>query len=333
MADIKQQIKEKSFKGAYLLYGEEDFLKDYYSSTIADICTAEGPKEFNLMKLNTKDIDTDSVSEFILSLPFMADRKVLLLKNTDIFSKSSESAKKFWLDIFENLPDYAILIFSENNVDKRSSLFKAISKNHIAEEFPLSKDADLVNWFARILQKGGKSMTKDDIYFVIENVGRNMYLLKNEADKLISFTANGPELISHDDVEKCICKSLEGKIFALIDDITAGNRQKVTEGIRQLKILREKPVVIVSLVFRQFSNLRKIKVMEGAPISEIAQKTKLRDFVVRKNLSQMKRFSLSDLDNAIFLCNEADMNIKQGLCDPWLTVERLAIKIMGTDDN
>ena len=160
-----------------------------------------------------------------------------------------------------------------------------------------------------------------------------MYLLKNEADKLISFTANGPELIPHEDVERCVCKSLEGKVFALIDDITAGNRKKVTEGIRQLKTLREKPVVIISLVFRQFSNLRKIKVMEGASVSEIAQKTKLRDFVVRKNLSQLKRFSVSDLDNAIFLCNEADINIKQGLCDPWLAVERLAIKIMGADFN
>ncbi len=328
MQSIKQQIKENSIKGAYLFYGEEDFLKDYYSARIVDLCTQEGPKEFNYMKVNSDKLDNDAITEFIVSMPFMADKKVLMLKNSGIFAKANDATKKFWTETLDTLPDYMVVVFCESNIDKRSALYKAISKNHTVEEFPLSKEADLINWFARILKQHGKSMTKDDICFVIENVGRNMYLLKSEAEKLVSFTADKDELISHDNVEACICKSLEGKVFDLIDNITNGNRSKVIDGIRDLKTLREQPVMIVALIFRQFSILRKIKVLEGASIAEIAQKTKLRDFVVKKNLSQLKRFNMDDLDNAIFMCNKTDENIKSGLSEPWLAVEKLAISLM-----
>ncbi len=331
MQSIKQQIKDNSIHGAYLLYGEEDFLKDFYSDKIIDLCTQEGPKEFNSMKINSDKIDTDAVAEFILSMPFMADKKVLMIKNSGIFSKANDAVKKFWTETFDTLPEYMVIVFCESSVDKRSVLYKAISKSHTAEEFPLSKEADLINWFARLLKQHGKMLTKEDISFVIENVGRNMYLLKNEAEKLAAFTAEKEELISHEDVEICICKSLEGKVFDLIDNITNGKRAKVIEGIQDLKTLREQPVVIVALIFRQFSILRKIKVMEGEPISAIAQKTKLRDFVVRKNLSQLKRFTLDQLNEAIFACSKTDESIKSGLCEPWLAVEKLAISLMRTD--
>ncbi len=328
MPDIKQQIKDKSVKGIYLLYGEEDFMKDFYADKITELCTQEGPKEFNCMKLNTEKPDNDAITEFVVSMPFMSDTKILVLKNSGIFSKSNDATKKFWTDIFDTLPDYMVIVFCETNVDKRSALFKAVSKNHTAEEFGLAKESDLINWFARILLQSGKSMTKEDICFIIENVGRNMYLLKNEADKLIAFTSGKEELISREDIEACICKSLEGKVFDLIDNITAGRKSKVIEGIRDLKTLREQPVMIIALIFRQFSILRKTKVFENEPTSVIAQKTKVPDFVVRKNLSQLKRFTLDELENAIYMCNEADENIKTGLCEPWLALEKLAVSLM-----
>jgi len=329
LKNIKEQIKENSLCGAYLIYGEEDFLKDFYTKKIASLCIGDGPAEFNMMKINNEKISNDRISEFIMSLPFLSDTKVLVLKNSGLFSKASEADKKFWTDTLSSLPEYMVIVFCESNVDKRSALFKAVSKSHTAEEFPLSKEADLIKWFANILAQSGKSMTKDDICFVIENVGRNMYLLKSEAEKLISFTANGPALIERCDIEACICKSLEGKVFDLIDNIIAANNSKAISQIRDLKTLREEPVMIVALIFRQFSSLRKIKVLQNSlTVSEMAQKAKIPDFIVKKHISQVKRFSLDELDNAIFMCNKTDKDIKSGLCEPWLAVEKLAVSLM-----
>ena len=328
MQSIKEQIKQNSIKGAYLLYGEEDFLKDYYCQSIVDLCTKEGPVEFNFMKINSDKLNTDEITEFAVSTPFMADKKVLLIKNSGIFSKANESVKKYWSEFFSHVPPHLVIVFCENNVDKRSALYKAISKDHTAEEFPLCKENELVNWFANVLAKNGKSMTKDDICFVIENVGRNMYLLMSEAQKLISFARDKGDLISHDDIEKCICKSIEGKVFELIDNIVLKNKEKVIAGIEDLKTLREQPVLIVSLIYKNFSALRKIKTMEKETVFEIAKKTKLRDFVVKKNLSLVKRFSLDALNKAVILCNQTDKDIKSGACEPWLAVERLAVELM-----
>lgn len=328
MKTIKEQIKEKSVSGAYLMYGEEDFLKDYYCKQLSDMCLMDGIREFNYMKVNSDKIDLNAITDFVVSLPMMSDKKVLVLKNTGIFAKANDAVKKFWTEIFDDMPEYMVIIFVENTVDKRSSLYKAISKSHTAEEFPLSNENELINWFARYIAKDNKSMTKEDIAFVIESVGRNMYLLKNEADKLIAYALGKDGLISHEDVEACICKSLEGKVFALIDNIVSKDKSKAISRINDLKTLKEQPVMIIALIFRQFSILRKVKVLEGRQLSEIAQKTKQRDFVIKKNLSQLKGFSLKDLDSAISMCVKADEDIKSGASEPWLTLEKLTVSLM-----
>jgi len=332
LKSIKDQIKEKSLKGAYLLYGEEDFLKDYYTNSISDLCTCDGPVEFNLLKINNEKIDNDKVAEFMLSFPFMAEKKVLIIKNSGLFSKASESDKKFWTDTLNSMPDYVITVFCEDSVDKRTALFKAISANHTVEEFPLCKEGELINWFARYLGKYGKSMTKEDICYVIENVGRSMYLLKSEADKLIAYSLGKADLISSEAVKKSVCRSLEGKVFELIDNIIGARRQKVMQQIADLKTLKEQPIMVVALIFRQFSILRKIKILQNDfSVAEISQKTKLRDFIVKKHISQLKSFTIDELERGIFLCSKADEEIKGGLCDPWLSVEKLAASLINAE--
>lgn len=330
MKSIKDQIKEKSVSGAYLIYGEEDYLKDFYTDSIVKLCTEEGPVEFNMLKINNEKIDNDKIAEFMLSFPFMADKKVLVIKNSGIFAKASESDVKFWLDTLSNLPEYGVVVFCENDVDKRKSLYKAMASKHTVEEFPLQKEAELISWFARRLASGGKKMTKEDISFVIENVGTSMYLLIGEAEKLIAYTKDTEELISRKAVEECICRNLEGRIFELVDNIVAGKSEKVIQGISDLKTLKEQPLVLVALIFRQYSLLRKIKVLQkDYSVYEIASRTKTRDFVVKKHISTAKKFSLDALDNALFLCKGADDDIKGGLCEPWLVVEKLATALMG----
>jgi len=54
LKNIKEQIKENSLCGAYLIYGEEDFLKDFYTKKIASLCIGDGPAEFNMMKINNE---------------------------------------------------------------------------------------------------------------------------------------------------------------------------------------------------------------------------------------------------------------------------------------
>ena len=331
MKGIKEQLKDKSIGGVYLLYGEEDYLKDFYTEKITEFCSGDGPDEFNILKLTNQKPDNNAMAEFIVSLPFMSDKKLLVLKNTGLFSKTSEADKKFWCETFSDLPDYMVIVFCESTVDKRSALYKLIADKHTAEEFPLSKEADLINWFARIMAAEGKTMTKDDISFVIENVGQNMYLLKREAEKLASFTANGPSLIPSEDVQACICKSLEGKVFTIIDNIVALDKSKVIGGIRDLKILTDKsePVKVLSLIARQFSTLRKIKILQSSlTVAEIARCVKTKEYFVKKYISQLKNFTVSDLDRAIELCSAADAKIKSGQAESWLTLETLAVALM-----
>ena len=39
---LKAQLKEEKFERSYLIYGEEDYLKHYYSELIASKCVTSG---------------------------------------------------------------------------------------------------------------------------------------------------------------------------------------------------------------------------------------------------------------------------------------------------
>ena len=55
----------------------------------------------------------------------------------------------------KNIPDYAVIVFSETEVDKRSRLFKAIKNAGYISEFAEQKEAALMKWGVGLLGKSG----------------------------------------------------------------------------------------------------------------------------------------------------------------------------------
>ncbi len=324
---IKKDIKSNKFSGVYLVWGEEEFLRDYYKNALIEKTVDKSLADFNFKKYTVSKHDNDEIESFFSSYPFMSEKKVLYIKNSGIFKKSSEDDKKFWQKMIDEIPDFGIIIFSEKEVDKRNALYKAVSSKYACDEFPYQKNPELISWIIRYMAKYDKNISDADAEYMIESCSPSMYILKSEIEKLASYK-DGQKFITREDIDKCVCKLPESRVFKMIDDILDGDIKGAGEKLGELKLLKEEPIAINAAIFSKYSQLRKEKLFSKTlSPREIAAKTGQRDFFVNIHLKQIKNIPISKFDDIISSCQAIDYRVKSGLADAWTELEILFAKM------
>ena len=90
-----------------------------------------------------------------------------------------------------------------------------------------------------------------------------------------------------------------------------------------LKTLKTEPVMLVSLIFGEYSKIRKVKLFcEEMPQNEALAKAGIR-FYGNEYVKKAKATSLKTLDKIISMCRECDCEIKSGASDKWLAMRKL----------
>ncbi|MDE6182604.1 MAG: DNA polymerase III subunit delta, partial [Eubacteriales bacterium] len=171
-----------------------------------------------------------------------------------------------------------------------------------------------------------KKISMDNIIYLIRNVGGSMDMLYNEINKLINYKKE--EQITKQDIDTICTKSIESKVFELIDAI--GNK-KIEQAVGIYKNLifnKIAPFMILSMIARQFRIILQVKYLDrqGKNIPSIANELGLRDFVVKQALAQSKYFTNKVLLEAINECLEIDNKAKTGIIQDELGVEMIIIK-------
>lgn len=327
MNRIKADIKNNTFKNVYLFYGPETYLVDYYSKQIIAANTDEDTKELNLLSVSAQIPEEGETDGFINSYPFMSEKKVLYIRNSGLFKKATDSQKKFWSDVLTNIPEYAIIIFAETEVDKRNSVYKLIDKNYTACEFNYQKPAELASWTAKVLKSMSKNVSQNDAAYIVELCGPSMQSIRSEADKLASYITERDE-INRNDIEQIVTKNIENRVFDMVDDIAEGKNEKALEKLRDLKALNEEPIKIISIIFNKYSVYKKLTILKNRPISEICKLCGLYEKYARNYIRQLNAISSEKIDRVMNKCMEMDCNVKSGKTDKWLAVELIMAEAM-----
>ena len=218
MKGIKEHIKTGQYKTVYLLYGSEMYLRRLYTSKLKAGALGGGDT-MNLSVYSGKDTDWNEVRNLAETMPFFADHRVIVLENTGAFKNACDFA-----DEIGNLPDTAVLIFNESEVDKRSRMFKAVKDcGYVCEMNGLSED-DLSVWVAQLLNKDSKKISRDDLRLFLERVGTDMENIETEIEKLVCYIGDR-EVVTREDILTVTTEQISGKIFAMTDALGAKNKK------------------------------------------------------------------------------------------------------------
>lgn len=318
MKNIKEHIKNKEFKRVYLLYGTEEYLKKLYRNKLKEAVLADSDT-MNLAEFSGRATEEKQVREFADTMPFFADYHLLLLENTGWFKYATEFA-----DYISEIPDTAVLVFVETEVDKRSRMFKQVKELGYICEMNGMSEKDLKLWIGSLLKKEGRNITESTVNFLLEQVGTDMGKLQCELEKLICYTM-GRDSITIEDIQTICSQQIIGKIFAMTEAMVQGKKKQALELYYDLISLQERPLGILYMIQRQFHFLLLVKEMKknGNDKSSIASAIAVPPFAVQKYINQAERFQTDELKQLLDYSLTLEEDVKTGRLKEQLAVELL----------
>lgn len=321
MRNINQDIKNQTYKRIYLLYGDEAYLRRQYKDRLEQgIC---GDDTMNYSYFEGKSAKAEDIMAMLDTMPFFADRRLVVIENSGFFKSANEKL----LEYLSQIPDTSVAVFVEEEIDKRSKMFKKVKDLGYICELSQQKPAVLEKWINGLLKAEGKKMNGPALDYFLAVCGNDMNHISSELEKLISYTGDR-EIITIDDMNEICSTVTVSKIFDMIDAMGNKNRTKTLSLYYDMIEVKEPPMRILYMLSRQFNIMLGAGELAagGMNAKEIAAKMGLAPFVVNKALGQTGKFKSSDLKNALRECIGVEEEVKNGKMEDKIGVEMILVK-------
>ncbi|MBS5793990.1 MAG: DNA polymerase III subunit delta [Clostridiales bacterium] len=327
MKILENHIKNKTFSNIYVIFGEEEYLKNIYEKKLISNIIDENFKMMNFDIFEGKNVNISNIIDACDTMPFMSDYRIVILKNTGLIYDGKKDDTIKLENYLHTLPKTTILIFIEEKIDKKLKIFKTISNIGTFHKIDILSENELVNWILNVFKDNNKNISAKEAIYIIRNIGFNMEILLNEINKLISFKGSSTK-ITINDIDNICTKSIESKIFDLINFMSNKDMDNAIKIYKNLIVNKTSPFVILNMISRQFRIILQTKYLynKNYSINNIVSALELRDFIVKEAIKQSKNFSIKILLQAINECLEIDNNIKTGKIIDEIAIELLIIK-------
>lgn len=306
----------------YLLYGAEQYLIRQYRDKLKKALVSE-EDTMNFSAFSGSDINQKEIIDLAETLPFFAEKRMILIEDSGLFKKSAEELA----DYLASVPETTCFVFVEKEVDKKTKMYKEVKKLGSAVEFVRQTDETLCRWIEGRIKKNGKNITRNAYTLFIRKTGNDMENIDKELEKLLCYTLDR-EYIDVADVEAITTEQTENKIFDMVDAVAQHQQKKALELYYDLVALREAPMRILYLISNQFQRLMVVKSMtnQGFGNKDIASKAGCPEWAVKKYQSQCRAFTMEQLRQAIQDGVEYEEAVKTGRMNDQMAVELFIVE-------
>lgn len=330
-------IKNGNLNSSYLFTGREEYLMNDLIERIKNKYIDDSFETLNFTILEGKNETLDNLINACETLPFMSEKKVVVLKDISFFIDKED--KNFEIDFYkhlDNLGEFLCLIIVDNDgvIRKNSKIYKYFNKKQQAIDLVRLEGRELNSWIQDILVTYNRKMNISNINYFIQqssylnrNTDQNLYDLENELLKVVNYSDS--EEITKETIELVMIKSINTTIFQLLDAIASGNSNLALNAFNDLYILNEPIQKILFMVIRQMRLLLGFKLYErkGYNQREIQSKLQIKPYEAGKISNQSKRFSVKTLENTLEELQAVDKKLKTTSINDKLAMEMLIINI------
>lgn len=307
-------------KSVFLLHGEELYLSMEKLNFWQKAFIKKYGEESFIEKIDGKNPDLAEFDSNLQSLPFLSEKKLVIVK--DFISQNKDDEIKKMAKIIAKTPDFTVLIFHESkSINKSNAVHKKIADIGEVETFERLSPHTLSKKLQQEAQKKELKISAPLLNYLVTHCGSDLYTLINELEKLKTYAQESA--ITQQTIDELVPASLQTSIFKLTDKIGEKN---VREALKTLKIIEENDEDLAQTFFmivRHFRILIQVKdlIEKKETGLSIAKKIKQPPFVVQKHSGQSRNFTIPTLEKIYQNLLKIDHNFKTGV-----------IKIFKTDN-
>ena len=297
-------------------------MKKQYKDRFIKAMLPEGDT-MNYAYYEGKNTDIKEVIDLAETLPFFAERRLIVFEDTGFFKSSGADLA----DYISDMPATTYFIFIENEVDKRSKLYKAVkAKGHIVE-LNAQDENTLRKWVLGLVKKEGKQMEPSDVAYFLNKVGTDMENITKELEKLVCYCIDRP-MITREDIDAVCVTQITSHIFEMVNAVANKDQRKALDLYYELLALKEPPMRILFLLIREYRILFQVRALlkQGYGKKEIASKAGLHPFAAGRYMDEAKRFRMRELRAVMEEGADIEQRVKTGLLTDHLAVELFLVK-------
>lgn len=289
--------------------------------------------EYTIIKY---DMETTSLSTALsdaITVPFLEELKIIILKNPKFLTKSATSTKdeiKAMLKYLKNPCDSTLLIIDATNtvINQSNEIYKMLKNVARIIDYPDPEEIELKGWIVRSFDANGIDIKDDALTLLLEYIGDDQARLSQEIDKLSSYVGKGGT-IRKEDIKLLVPKNINNEIYLLIKAIINHDLALTNQIYDNLITHTKDSLTIFSLISNKFKELlstyRLLKY--GYSQSDIAKFYNVSTGKAYYIVQEARAFKLSDLEFYIDKLAELDYQIKSGKLDKTIGLELLLLKL------
>lgn len=305
----------------YFFYGREELLKEEAIQSLIQKAVPPDLRDFNLDILYGDETDWVQIIDRISSLPMMAERRVVVVR--DVNNLESTDKRKL-LQHLSTPFDHACLILTAPEVDASRGFYKNLASLACHVNFYPLNDKVLFEWVQRRTQRYGKSIATEAVQTLCDSIGEGLIALDNEIQKLVIYVEERAA-IEVRDVAAVVGELRSKTVFKLCDAVGQGNLPGAMTFLSHLQEAGALPSHIVWAIRQHLVKLARVREMsrQGKSADQIAVGLHIPKKHVNDIIQQSANLDEEDLEKAFAQMYETELKLKTGSQEPRMAMTLL----------
>ena len=186
---LLRSLNKGELAPVYYFHGPEDVLKDEAVRIILDKALEPSLRDFNFDQRSAAQLDAEEVYALCNTLPMMADRRVVLLRDVEGWKRKTKGRTEF-LKYLERPSAETVVIMVQGSGEEAED--KELAAAAYAVRFDPLPAERVSKWLLNQANKLGVTLEPDAADHLIRSVGSDLSALASEMSKLSSLPSGQP---------------------------------------------------------------------------------------------------------------------------------------------
>jgi DNA polymerase-3 subunit delta len=277
---------------------------------------------------DASEINPETLVSACNSFSLFGEGPFVVLKDLDAWNAAQ---KAVIVDYLKDPSPGSDLLLLGKRLGARERLLSAVKNSGEDHTFDRPTGKALVRWLVGHAKRLDLDLPEDVAEDLANRCSEDKTRLLQETEKLALYVGDGTA--THEDVAALCPPDVQSNIFAFVDSLAAGERDRALALLEDLIGTGEPPLRLTFMIRRQFQLIARARALieRGISRKEIASRLKVPPFVARKLEEQGGQLDEENLERALALVQDLESGLKGG---SYLSDElQVEMTVLGLSEN
>jgi DNA polymerase-3 subunit delta len=300
-------------------YGQNRYALRKQLGQMVEAYLAKVGSEFDLDRIDGDAVKAHELVAALQASPFLATSRLVIIDGV----AANKAVTEKLAEIMGKVPVSTVAVFVERDVDRRTTVFRSLSRADKVVKFEPLSGPMLLGWIKAEVERLGGTVDPAAARELVDLAGEDQWRLDGEINKLVNYSPS----VSAETVRALVTPSVERSIFDLVEAMTAGRGGAALSAYRALLEQKESEIYILTMVQWQLRNLLLAKTAPGLSPDELAQAAGMSPYVAGKMMAAQSGLSEGTLKASYVAAADLEYDIKGGNIKAEVGVEQLIYRV------